>query len=197
MQLFASFVVFGGCDSGRVRTPAPNFFRPDSGSTQTVWDGGSTGDAGDRPAPRVLARFVVDGDTIILSATADVLAPDGKPLSGETVRMLGLDAPEIAHPNATPPTTSPDCWGDEAHTEARDLMQGLNVTLDFASSDLRDQFGRLLAYVVLADGRVANEVLIRQGHAKHFGRYRHRDYDAYERLEQLARTEGLGVWTCR
>ena len=104
--------------------------------------------------------------------------------------MLGVDAPEIAK-NGDPG----DCWGDESHTAARNLMQGLRVKLDFGSSDLRDRFDRLLAYVELPDGRIANEVLIQEGNARSFGAFSHRELSRYDDLEDEAKAAGKGLWS--
>jgi endonuclease YncB( thermonuclease family) len=180
-----------GCDdtgrtgSGGTTRPDAGFFTRDSGVITSPMDSGVP------PMAVIQVGRVLDGDTIILNANASVLTPDGRPMNDEHVRMLGVDAPEIAHP---PTTTMPDCWGDESHAAARELMQGLRVELEFGSP-LRDMFGRLLAYVRLPDGRIANEVLIRQGDARSFS-FSHRDKRKYDDLEAQARRENRGVWTC-
>jgi len=182
-SLFVVLLVTG-CAPPPIDQPNP-LFRPDSGVTNSGADAGSD--------PRVQVRTVLDGDTIILTATADAKAPDGRNLSGATVRLLGVDAPEIARPPQQP---NSDCWGDESRDKARNLMQGLTVTLEFGSNDYRDVYGRLLAYVVLPDGEVANEVLIETGAARSYERFQHRYRSRYEQLERAARDRNLGVWTC-
>lgn len=84
---------------------------------------------------------VVDGDTL------RVATPAGRDLG--RVRLLGLDAPEIAHDG----TGSAECYG----TEATQLLAGLapagsTVTLrsDPGQPD-RDRYGRLLRYVDVAE----------------------------------------------
>jgi endonuclease YncB( thermonuclease family) len=165
--------------------PGPTRFSPDSGTGSTNDGGGSNS--------IVQIRTVIDGDTVILSATASLKGPDGRNLSGETIRLLGVDAPEIARP---PMRLNPDCWGDESHLAARNLMQGLSVTLEYSSNDYRDVYDRLLAYVVMRDGKVANEVLIESGAARSFDQFQHRYRSRYEQLEKNARDRNLGVWTC-
>ena len=183
-SLFVVLLV-AGCAPPPIDQANP-LFRPDSGITNGTTDAGG--------GPRVQVRTVIDGDTIILTATADAKAPDGRNLSGETVRLLGVDAPEIAHP---PDRIDSDCWGDESRDKARNLMQGLSVTLEFGSNDYRDVYDRLLAYVVLPDGQVANEILIETGSARSYERFQHRYRSRYEQLEKNARDRNLGVWTCR
>ena len=183
-------MVLGCGEVGRMPADA-GFFTPGGRDAAPA----AATDAG--PNVAVQVGWVVDGDTVRLNAGSGAMAPDGKPLNQETVRLLGVDAPEIAHPNdPTNPTTMPECWGDEAHAAARNLMLGLQVRLEYGSSTLRDDFGRLLAYLVLPDQRVANELLISAGDAKSFRRYAHRDRDRYNQLEAEARTRGGKVWGC-
>lgn len=72
----------------------------------------------------------------------------------ERVRLLLIDAPEIAQ--------SP--WGDSARAAlARLLPEGGRVRLEY-DTDRRDDFGRLLAYLWLDDGRLVNEEMARAGY---------------------------------
>lgn len=192
-----ALIVAIGCDEGRSGHDA-GFFRttPTDGSTLTDTgtveraDSGEVADVGH--VALVLVSRVIDGDTVVLSADAQSMSPDARPLNGVTIRMLGVDAPEIAHP---PDPTPADCWGPESQAAARNLMQGLQVTLEFDST-LRDPFDRLLAYIILPDGREANAVMIRSGDARSFRRYRHRRRDEYDRLEAEAERDGIRLWTC-
>lgn len=147
----------------------------------------------------LLVDVVYDGDTLRIRAGSSAMTPDGKPYNGQHVRFRGVDAPEIAHPEATPPRPTADCWGNEAAAFARSLLEGKIVTLEYdPNQDLRDPYDRLLAYVKLQDGTVANEVLIRQGQAESYTHFPHRDSAKYERLEAQARAEHLGLWaSCR
>ncbi len=183
------------CEGGRTIHDAGFFNRPAADATTTPTDSGTTDDAGaaDSGTGRVvLVSRVIDGDTVVLSADPGAMSPDGRPLNGETVRMLGVDAPEIEHPPNPAPA---DCWGDESHTAGRNLMQGLRVRLEFDAT-LRDMFDRLLAYVILPDGREANAVMIQRGDAKSFRAFRHRQRDHYDELERQAERSNLGLWTC-
>lgn len=186
------------CDGGR---DIPDvIFTPDSG----VPDSGRT-DAGPPPTT-IQVQAVFDGDTVRVAANSAVRTPDGKPMSGETIRLLGIDAPEIAHP-----PNPADCWGDESHARARDLLQGRTITLEYdidagcptpvpqaraVQCGLRDAFDRILAYVVISDGSAANETFLREGHARSFRAFPHRKTALYNQLEQEARNADRGLWTC-
>ena len=93
---------------------------------------------------------VVDGDTI------DVL-------TGTTtyrVRYIGVDTPETVHP-----TIGEEPYGREASERNRQLVLGKTVYLERDVSET-DQFGRLLRYVWLEDGRMVNAVLVAEGYAQ-------------------------------
>jgi micrococcal nuclease len=55
-----------------------------------------------------------------------------------------------------------------------------------------DRYGRLLAEVVLPDGRILNQELVKAGYAKHFKKYS--SSSRYGQLEVLARSRKLGIW---
>lgn len=120
--------------------------------------------------------FVCDGDTIILE-------------SGERIRYLGIDAPEVAHENA-----KADCFGDEAKKMNSDLVLHKQVSLQY-DRDVIDPHGRFLAYVILPDGRCANLEMLQAGCACIF-----RSSKDFKRLEEflLLQQEAIhklkGMW---
>jgi micrococcal nuclease len=141
----------------------------------------------------ILVDNVIDGDTMSVRASSSLKAPDGIALSDRNIRFLGIDAPEVAHGS-----NPADCWGDESAAFARTMLIGKFVTLEYDEShELRDTFGRLLAYIRLDDDRVANEVLLREGMARSFRAFPHRETTAYNALEQEARSANRGMWTCQ
>ncbi len=143
------------------------------------------------PNRNILVRTVIDGDTIIVSASSAVLTPDRRPLNGETIRFLGVDTPEIEHP-----PEPEECFGDEAKAFTEGKIDGRLVELRYDTANgVRDTFGRLLAYVVLS-GEIINESLIRTGHARAFRQFPHRDRSHYIDLESQARSQNLGLWAC-
>ena len=83
---------------------------------------------------------ISDGDTI------RVRLDDG---TVERVRYVGIDAPEIAHPEDG---IAAECYGAEATAADADLVAGKVVLLERDVSD-RDRFGRLLRHVWLPTRR--------------------------------------------
>jgi micrococcal nuclease len=103
------------------------------------------------PGERVRAEVVriVDGDTI------EVLIEDTE----EDVRYIGVDTPESVAPGEPV-----ECFGPEASEFNERLVAGETVTLVF-DRELRDAYGRLLAYV-FADGVLVNAELVARGFAR-------------------------------
>ena len=105
---------------------------------------------------RVAARFdatvvhVVDGDTIVVDVGGRT----------EKVRILGADTPEVVDPRKPV-----QCFGPEAsaYTKAR-LVPGTRVSLE-TDTEVRDKYGRLLAYVYVRGARYDDE-LLRLGFAR-------------------------------
>ena len=126
---------------------------------------------------------VIDGDTL------DIDAPDGEK-STTRIRLIGVDTPETKHP-----TTGIMYYGPEASAYARQLAdnQRITVLLDTISSQ-RDRYGRLLAYVLLPDGRTLNEELIRSGHGYADLRFSHSRFDNFVALMDTAIAQKSGLW---
>jgi endonuclease YncB( thermonuclease family) len=116
---------------------------------------------------------VIDGDT--LRATASGLE--------ETVRLVGINAPEHG-----------ECWADEATIALGALVGTGSVRLVRDVSD-RDQYGRLLRYVLTADGQDVGGLLIDGGDAfaRAYPPDTSRDAEYRER-QRVARESGLGAW---
>ncbi|MGQ9556206.1 MAG: thermonuclease family protein [Anaerolineae bacterium] len=122
---------------------------------------------------------VVDGDTIKVSIGGVIY----------TVRYIGMDTPETKHPN------KPIEWmGPEAASANEALVGGQTVYLEKDVSET-DQYGRLLRYVWLTDGRMVNEELVRQGYAQ-VSTYPPdvRYVDRFLRAQREAREAGRGLW---
>ncbi len=89
-------------------------------------------------------KFINDGDTITLD-------------SGDRVRYLGIDAPEVDHGGGK---------SEFMAEAARDFNSGLvnkaRVRLEF-DHEKRDRHGRFLAYVFLQNGEMINALLVRKG----------------------------------
>ena len=126
---------------------------------------------------------VADGDTV-------TVVIDGV---RQRVRLLGIDAPELGSPG--------ECFGRESADRAAALLTGTSVQLiaDDTQDD-RDRYGRLLRYVVLADGTLVNGMLVRDGDAREYTYdepYRYQQQ--FRALEEEARASGAGIWSadCR
>jgi micrococcal nuclease len=129
------------------------------------------------PPSRGLLRVsrVVDGDTLILD-------------NGETVRLIGVDAPEAHHPEV--PVQR---FGTEATEFLRRLAQGFECTLEYEPSQIRDKYGRLLAYVFVEE-RLINAEMIRRGYAYAYTRFPFRRQAEFLALEREARQRQYGLW---
>ncbi|MGB7292426.1 MAG: thermonuclease family protein [Thermodesulfobacteriota bacterium] len=88
---------------------------------------------------------VIDGDTF------DCILPNGVE---DRVRLIGVDAPE-----------SGTTHGDLATAYLQSyLIPNTSVTLEL-DAEPRDKYGRILAYVFLADGTMINALLVQEGYA--------------------------------
>ena len=124
----------------------------------------------------VMAKWVADGDTIILN-------------DGRHVRYIGIDTPEIDHKNhrAEP-------MGDEAQSMNRQLVDGWKLRLVY-DREKTDRYGRTLAYVYRGDGLFVNAELLKRGYAHvlyHFPNI------GKEKIllsaQRVAMEHGRGIW---
>jgi len=149
-----------------------------------TWLGGPA-DAPFRAGGSAQARLVrvIDGDTIVVRAGGRT----------ERVRYIGMDTPETVKPN-----TPVQCWGPQAHELNARLLgaPGAALTLRF-DRELRDRYGRLLAYVYRArDGLLVNARLVADGAARTLAIAPNTgDATQLGALEARARAGGLGLWS--
>ena len=114
-----------------------------------------------------ICTAVIDGDTIKLE-------------TGEKVRLIGIDAPELSQPG-----------GEESREYLTHLILNKGVILDKGHED-RDKYNRLLRFVYTGDLCI-NEEMIRQGYAE--ARYLTdplREY--YIHMEMEAEIAKAGLW---
>lgn len=151
------------------------------------------------PPREARVACTLDGDTLDLAACGD---------AGERVRLLGLDAPEIAH--------SPEpaeCYGDRAAQALRELAYGKDVLISFDNTCV-DVYSRSLAYVwILGEtdeddidtgdeinedpGLFVNEWLLDNGYARLYDEEWVDPLALQTRLnaaEASARARGIGLW---
>lgn len=142
---------------------------------------GATGH--ERP-PAISGRVVrvADGDTLTVR-TADTRV---------TVRLLGIDAPEIGHGSRPA-----ECGGPEAAAALRALVKDRDVDVRTdPASDTHDRYGRLLGYVDLQGHDVALQLLT-DGYANAWhpkGTPEPTRWDTYRHESRRAAADGRGSW---
>ncbi|MEZ5245191.1 MAG: thermonuclease family protein [Acidimicrobiales bacterium] len=172
LALLTVCVVLAGCADDTGST--------DTGSTDT---GSTPATLPDEPslAPNATVERIVDGDTLVALVNGE----------RERVRLLGIDTPESVAENR------PDqCYGEEASDYLKMLLpEGAEITL-ILDEEPRDQYDRLLAYVVRgSDDLFVNLDLLERGFA---GVLIYDPNDHYESLfrsaERAARDADIGLW---
>jgi micrococcal nuclease len=117
---------------------------------------------------------VTDGDTIHLGGLG-------------SVRLIGIDTPEVYG--------GVECFGREASRFAQRLLPlGTRVRYRVGVEE-RDRYGRLLAYVWLADGRMLNRLLVEQGYAEPLTIPPNVEFaDVFRAAARAARQAARGLW---
>ena len=147
------------------------------GGSDDAGSGGGEGPPGGGEATAEVER-VIDGDTIEVDL-------DGRT---EDVRYIGVDTPETVKPG-----TPVQCFGKEASAFNHELVEGRDVRLEF-DRELRDVYGRLLAYVFVGD-RFVNGELIEGGYARTLEIEPNTSRaDELGELEDEAGAAGRGLW---
>ncbi|MDR2552410.1 MAG: thermonuclease family protein [Treponema sp.] len=126
----------------------------------------------------------VDGDTIRVRITG----PPAGIKAVETIRLIGVDTPETVHPRR-----EVEAFGKEASDFTKARLLGKTVYLAF-DWDLRDRYGRLLAYVYTPDQGCHNAQLIRQGYGHAYTRFSFHFLEEFRALEREARAGRRGLW---
>ena len=121
-------------------------------------------------------RHVIDGDTVITT-------------TGEKVRYLGIDAPEMASEK-----NPAQYFAEESKMTNKKLVEGKTIKLEF-DVEKTDRHGRLLAYVFLKDGTFVNAKLIEDGNARaYFIPPNIKYYAKFKKTEIEAMKNRKGVW---
>lgn len=123
---------------------------------------------------------VVDGDTLEIERS-------GKP---ERIRLIGIDTDEIGRDKI-----DPNSYGWRASMHVFDLLEAdPQVKLKY-DKERTDKYDRTLAYVYLTDGRMLNEVLMKEGWAKVLRIAPNTKHATdFQRMEKEARNARLGRW---
>ena len=101
----------------------------------------------------VFVKIVYDGDTFETD-------------TGERVRFLGINAPEVAHHGR-----EAEPYGAESTVWLKDLLHRKTVRLVIDVDEPIDRYGRTLAWVYLQDGTLVNELALSTGNAKLMDRF--------------------------
>jgi micrococcal nuclease len=125
---------------------------------------------------------VTDGDTFVATV-------DGR---RERVRVIGVDTPETVAPNRPV-----EPYGRQASSFAKRHLTGATVRLA-GDVEPRDRYGRLLAYMWLADGTFWNALLVAEGYAQQLTIPPNVTYAGlFRRLVAEARRQERGLWATR
>lgn len=143
---------------------------PSAGGSEEETTGGQISPCG--PNEGIVAS-VIDGDTVEM-------------LDGTRVRYLLVDTPEVSG--------TAECWGPEATTFNRELVEGKTVQLSY-DEVCTDQYGRTLAYLSI-EGVEVNSRLVERGHAcvLHISPNGDDRVLEFMNLQAIAESEGRGMW---
>ncbi len=137
-------------------------------------------------ARTVQVDFALDGDTVVL-------------VDRRHVRLVGINAPERGH--ACPAVDTKECTptpDEPLAQDARRLLQSQvsKKTVSLATGEeTHDRYGRLLAYLRLANGHDPAETLLHAGLASVIAIPPNLDRLAhYQKLESQARRQRRGLW---
>lgn len=123
---------------------------------------------------------VEDGDTITVDMNG----------TNERVRLIGIDTPETQDPRKPV-----QCFGRAASAYSKQLIGEGPVRLESDPlSSNRDRYDRLLRYVFLPDGRLAQAEILRQGYGFAYTSFPFMKSDEFLALQREARLQNSGLW---
>jgi len=122
-----------------------------------------------------------DGDTFDVSIEDAYIGLEHK----ETVRLLGIDAPELDREKV---------FGKKALNYLSSRLAGKELYLFFDKERKRDSFCRLLAFVCLKDGTFINAELIEKGYARQYTQKGNLFYNEFTELQNRAIKNRVGLW---
>ena len=141
-----------------------------------------------------IVKFV-DGDGIILE---DIISK-----KEFEVRFLGIDAPEINYCNKIKqdekelqvPAALLIKLGYLSFNFLKDQVNlGDYCTLVQEQNKLVDKYGRHLGYLILNDGRVLNEIMIKEGYAKPYNEVFCEKLPMYQEFNLQAKNAKIGLY---
>jgi len=158
-----------------------------TGGIKAALPGAPTGpDPSAGQATQVRVTAVVDGDTLRVEDLG------GRELG--RVRLLGIDAPEVAHPPAPE-----ECYADQA-TDLLEELAPVGSTVQLVTDSgqpNRDRYDRLLRYVDHAGVDVAHELLARGAARRYAAAQDLAREESYSAAADEAQDADSGLWgTC-
>lgn len=124
---------------------------------------------GEQTGRNLKVTRIIDGDTIVIS-------------SGETVRLIGIDAPE-----------KKDCYSNNATNRLQELVLDKEITFEYDQNE-KDRYGRTLLYIWV-NGIFVNELLTKEGFADSKRYPPDVKYaPVLEAAEEEAKSKKLGIW---
>lgn len=122
----------------------------------------------------------IDGDTIAVDMNGE----------SEIIRFIGVDTPETHHPEKPV-----QCFGHVATDFTKNLIGELGVRLELDPlSSNRDRYDRLLRYVYLPDGTLANQKLVEEGYGFAYTAFEFSKSADFVVSELAAKTHNRGLW---
>lgn len=118
---------------------------------------------------------VIDGDTVKIE-------------TGETIRLLGIDAPETNHPDLPEQK-----FGKEAKKYLSDRILNKICFFEYDKNNKYDVYNRILAFVYL-DGNLINAEMIKNGYAYVYLKSKNKKTNEFLMLEDVARKQKKGLW---
>ncbi len=122
-------------------------------------------------------KYIVDGDTLHLK-------------DGRKIRLIGINAPELAHGNKPA-----EAFSREATNALKRLFKNSQSVSLVYGEEKHDHYQRLLAHIFTNDGKNAQSLLLRQGYARAITFPPNTRFaDCYLQQERLARCNKKGLW---
>ncbi len=135
------------------------------------------------------AAKVLDGDTFI--ASFDEVFEKKFGFREISIRLIGIDAPEIAHDGKKAHE-----YSFEAKENLRALIEGKNIELEFGSEKY-DAYGRLLAYVHTDTSQIVQLLILKSGLAQATKEFPHLKQEEFLSFETMAKEKEFGTWSSK